>query len=209
MDWIRAVDKDIVLASGENRSIAYSLAVPANASPGGYYLAVIATTKDSTSSTDITVIKRVASMIYLEVSGNITRKTSLLTFEMPWLSTKRNIDIDLRIANEGNAHDRARIALSYQRWPLGKASSQTQLEGLVLPATVRKIDGTTKLPNLPGLYKINATFAPPQGGNVQKTRYILVIPPWLAILLIILALAGVVFWNKLPKKRRHYKNEKN
>lgn len=206
VDWVRVVDKDILLAGGENRSIAYSLAVPAGASPGGYYLAIVATTKDEESSTDITVIKRVASIIYLEVSGDITRKTNLLAFELPWLSTKRSIDIDVRIANEGNSHDRSRVAVTYRRWPFGKESSPTLIERLTLPSTVRKINGTVELPGLPGIYKINVTFAPPQGGTTNKVRYVLVLPFWCVILLVMLAISAILLWRKLPKNKKRYKS---
>lgn len=190
--WIRIVDKEIKLIDGETKEIAYSLAVPANASPGGYYLALIASSKETTSSTELTVIKRVAAMIYLEVGGKLVKKAELITFDAPWLSTKNNIPLEFRLSNSGNTHMRARVAISYKMLPFGKPVAVSSAEALILPSSIRKIDNALKLPRLPGLYRVSSTFAPPQGGIINKNRYVLFVPFWLVIILIIVAILVLV-----------------
>jgi hypothetical protein len=199
--WIKFSTPSVKLAPGQTKKITYQIAVPVNASPGGYYFLVVASSKHSGNSTNITELRRVAGLVYLEVGGEIIHKTNILTFDVPWFTLRQNLATSVRLANQGNTHDRNRVAVNTRYWPFGKVTEGVQLEGLTLPETVRKLSGMIKLGAIPGVYKLEATFSPPQGGTVHIHRYVLFLPRWFAgALLIAVVLYGVYYlWQNRHK----------
>ena len=182
-DWIRLASADINLAPGALQKVNYDVAVPASAKPGGYYFTIMATTKEPASSVNFTVLERVVSLIYLQVNGNITHKVSLLGIDIPLVTTNQNAPISARLSNSGGSHERAALALTSHYWPWGKPSNSV-LQGLVLPSTIRRLSGTLPLNNLPGLYKTTVSFTPVQGGTTKTTHYILYFPVWFMIFIV-------------------------
>ncbi len=206
--WVRFAADNVVLAKQESREIAYSIAVPIDASPGGHYFALVSTV-DGGSGSDIKEIHRVASLVYLEVNGAISRQTHLISVDIPWFSTSRDVELEASLANSGNTHSRARLGITQQSLPFGKTVLIDQSEALTLPSTSRRLTQRIKLANIPALYKFQVTYAPIQGGKEVQTRYVLFLPPWL--FLAVPLLAGWLYWewrrfHKLRAIKRESKN---
>ena len=181
-DWVRLADTELSLNPGESRKVAYSLAIPADAPPGGYYFAIFAGTTKTQSSTSIQEIRRVASLVYLEVAGDLVHKTSLLGFDLPWLVTTSRIKISNRLANQGNTHEDIRLTQLIK--PLiGRAPEPIYKQGLLLPSTIRKLETTATMPRLPGIYEVQMTFTPPTGPPKTFYQTILYMPPWFSLTL--------------------------
>ncbi len=206
-DWIHFKSDQISIRPNKTAKAKYWIAVPSDAPPGGYYFLVVASTKHQGESTELTEIRRVASLVYLEVSGAVKKQTQLLSFDLPWFTTRSNVSFGTRVANQGNTHDRSRISVITKYWPRGRASEPLIVEGLTLPSSVRRFEQTIKLPDMPGLYKTEASFAPPQGGLIQRSRYILYMPVWFIISLgIVLVWFGT--WALLSLRNRYPKRAK-
>ncbi len=199
--WVRLADSKVSLTSNQSKKIAYSLAVPNNASPGGYYFAIIASTENNTESVSFKEVKRVASLIYLEVSGLTEKKVNLLGIDAPWFLTKRSISIDARLNNQGNTHVQSRI-LYFIKPIVGKGPDRVQAEGLILPSTIRKLHTKISVPFWPGIYKLKADFSPPQGGNQNITQTVIYMPIWSWLLLILIA--SLLF--RIIRSRKKFKN---
>ncbi len=199
-EWVRIADKSLNLQKRESKEVAYSLAIPADASPGGYYFSIMASSQNQPSSTNFKEIRRVASLIYLEVSGDLTRQVNLLGFDSPWFVTQREVSIDTRLANQGNSHHSARTK-QYFESIFGQQSSILQKDGLILPGTIRKLSSSLKAPWLPGIYQLAVEFSPPQGGQVQvKRQTILYLPVWSWFVCLGLLVGLVILINKARKK---------
>lgn len=194
--WIQFTDTGINLASQETKSIPYGLAVPNDASPGGHYFALVASANTPRDTIDITEIRRVASLVYLEVSGKLVKKGGLRNIDAPWFTTTGNIEIAASLVNNGNTHTRARLSFRQRFIPFGRTAVTDQSEALVLPATVRTLHQTSQLPKLPGVYSISAEYAPPQGGLVIKSRKVLYVPWWSLAMVPIIA-----YWLRWEWKR--------
>jgi hypothetical protein len=191
-DWVRLADTKIKLNKNENKKIAYSLAIPNDAPPGGYYFALFASTENDGSTASFKEVKRVASLIYLEVGGLLNKKVNLLGIDAPWFTTSRQLSIDSRIANQGNTHVQARLKQSI-RPIVGPVPESIQKEGLILPGSIRKLRSTVKTPWWPGIYKLSVDYSPPQGGATESYRQILIyFPVWAWIVCAILLLFGII-----------------
>ena len=202
-DWVRLADTKIQLNKNENKKVAYSLAIPNDAPPGGYYFAVFASTESSGSGSSFKEVKRVATLIYLEVGGLLSKKVNLLGIDAPWFTKSRQLRIDSRLANQGNTHVEARLKQSIR--PLvGPVPESVQKEGLILPGSIRKLRSTVKTPWWPGIYKLSVDYSPPQGGTEESFHQILIYFPmwaWIVLATLIVILVRLVI-SKRPLVRR-------
>ena len=176
--------------------------MPNDATPGGHYFALIASDSGKKTTSNINEIKRVASLVYLEVGGKLTKSAKLLSLQMPWFTTNSKLDVEFKLSNSGNTHIRGRLGVSLQRLPLGSSTEVTQADNLLLPASVRRFSQQLNLQHTPGLYKISVKYAPPQGGIMVISHYVLFVPAWL-IVVIILVLAWLTWegWRLLKHRR--------
>ena len=208
-DWIRLADKSLTLASGEAKGVAYSLAVPIDASPGGYYFAVFASIKNSGGTSNFTEVKRVASLIYLEVSGKVVKKVNLIGVDTPWFTINRTINADLRLNNQGNSHHPARIKQYFENL-INQESPAVQKEGLILPGTIRKLSSKLEVPRMPGIYHLAVEFTPPQGGTTQSIRQNIVYFPvwsWFVSAFLIYVIGSRLA--KMERVKRHLRKRKH
>jgi hypothetical protein len=181
--WVHFIDDKVELRPEEKKQISYSLAIPANATPGGYDIALLATIEQAQSTSVVTEYRRVASLIYLDINGETEKKGSLLAFDIPWFSASNSVPYQMRIANQGNSHLGFDVRLSAGSL-IGSSQVQEPAKALTLPRSVRTITGDLILPH-PGIYKVKASYTPPQGRTTVKEGRVIYLPPATAILLLI------------------------
>ena len=200
--WIRFVDTQITLGVNQSQAIAYSLAVPANATPGSHLLVLLAATNPTISSSHINEVSRVASLVYLQVNGQLNKQSRLLSASLPWFSSSPSIPLTTQVADTGNTYTQARVGVYATRQPFGRADNLAQLDNLILPSTVRKVSGTVTLPKVPGLYKVDTQYSSPSGTPMTISHYVLYLPAWLQLVLLAwLVGGGLVIWRR-PRNRR-------
>ncbi len=190
-DWVDFKEPNMELKPKQSKVQNYTIAVPADATPGGRYIALLTSVTPKSDQQSVTQINRVASLVYLEVTGKITRTVQLLSTDVPSLVEKPQTEAIIRLANTGNSHYRARVGLSVGRWPSTNNITKSQPETVLLPGTVRKVSETINLPKIPGVYKITVDFSPPQGGKTSLTRTVVYTPVWF-IGLFVAVLGGLV-----------------
>jgi hypothetical protein len=174
--WVRFVDTQLELQPHEKKQVSYSLAIPSSATPGAYDIALLATIESTTNSTSITEQRRVASLIYLDVGGNIEKKGSLLAFDIPWLTTKNDLAYQMRVANQGNSHLEFDVKL-FSKLMAQDEHEQGTAKSFTLPRTIRSLTGTVRIGQVPGLYTVTATYSPPQHSAKQiLTKRVLYVP---------------------------------
>lgn len=183
-NWVSLSAQQIDLNPHETKSVDYQIAIPIDIKPGGYYFMIVATTKDKSSGSSFVQVKRLSSLIYLQVAGQITHKLNMDSISASWLTMAGNVQITALISNGGNSHDEGVITVKANRWPFGKTKNHV-IQGLILPATVRKLNDKINLGYIPGIYKLSAEFDQPQGGITVKRFSIIYFPIWLLSLLIL------------------------
>lgn len=198
-DWVIFAETTATLEPGQSKVMKYSLAIPADAVPGGHYFALLTAIKPPSEQTGVTEIKRVASLVYLEVSGPITKGGDVTGFSVPWLVLKPETSTELYLSNSGTSHSRAKVLIEGRSW-LSQILRQPVkqygvVEGTIMPSTVRRLTHSLQLPTTPGIYSVSATYSRPQGGQTTLKRTIIYAPIWflalIGIALILLIMLGI------------------
>ena len=210
--WITFEESSFELQPSEIKIVNYTIAIPGNASPGGHYFSLLTTVDPKEDEQGVTEIRRVASLVYLEVGGDVVKNVSLKSFEAPWLTFDRTVPADVYLANSGNTHVRARVLMQgrsfLEQVSLQSPKEYALIEGTTLPSTLRKLHSEIKLPNRPGLFRVAAEYAPPQGGNptiIQRT--IIYSPLWFIAVLAMLLTGLVICFVRFAKSHRLQKNK--
>ena len=98
--WISFDSERLSLASGESREVHFTIQVPTDATPGGYYSAVLFS--ESASGTDVRVQTHIGSLIFLTVLGEAKTTGELLSFTAPQIATHLPHVFTNRIRNSGD-----------------------------------------------------------------------------------------------------------
>jgi hypothetical protein len=201
--WVQFEKTKFHLKAGERVDVTYSVTVPSMATPGGHYAVLFAETQPTNGATESVVRKkRVGSLLYMTVSGDIKEKGSLVGVDAQGVQTKKPIRANLRVKNDGNVHYMANIRAYYQDL-FGAKKFQLNQEAMVLPETVRAIPMTWESAPYFGIFKTGGTVE--FLGKTEKLpqKYIVLIPKSLIVTLSGVALLAVVYL--VVKRKFHAK----
>lgn len=189
--WITFAENDIGLKAGETKKISYIVAVPQSAEPGGRYVSLFVGTKSSPSDKGIVSEQRIASLLYITVTGEVSRIGSMMSLALPWyVATDGQWSALLR--NEGTTHYRSRYNVTFYSM-FGQVVSETRTgEALILPGTIRLVKDDLVMPKWPGLYKVVFVIGLGDTPAEKATRYVLFLPYWSTILLVVLMILVIV-----------------
>lgn len=196
-DWVRLPETHVAIEAGQKVTLPYSVAVPLSASPGGHYFAIFASVESSDSDHSLREIKRVASLIYLEVEGEVSKKGALAGFNLPNLTFTQTVPLSVRLANQGNTHFDVDVRLAVG----GTVQENATLKGLLLPGTTRRFDGSIRLPKLPGVYNVTARYSASDTQAITTSRAVIYMPPWFVVVVTIGAAGLSVGLYKKTRRR--------
>ena len=201
-NWVRFDNAEIDLAVGESKEVKYALNAPLSAEPGGRYISLFASTTTQNSET-INSQQRIASLLYINVVGNVTRSGTLISLSAPWGVTASS-NWSAAIQNTGTTHFRSRYNVQVLNIFNNNAVANSQGDDLILPGTVRLISSLLTLPNLPGLYKVIYTIGLGDTPAVIETRYMIYASPLvITMLAIIIFLVIVICILRHKRSNRH------
>lgn len=223
--------QDIELDPGESKTLKYTVTIPGNAAPGAYYgaityRAVPASQAATSGNGEVTLTANVASLVLIEVAGDITEQIQLDAIEIGKRTqdnklekigtffTSKPTGASITIRNNGNGFSKpfGKVAITDMS---GKEVAGYELNDAtprsnVLPKTKRAFVNELKDINRPGKYTLTASISHGNGGEViTKAVSFWYIPAWLLIALGVLILgliaAGFFLYRKYfggRKKRR-------
>ena len=176
--WIQLIENQAAIPPYSQHIFNYNVAVPNNAEPGGAYIAVFASTRDPVAALDrsTTVVERIGSLIYLTVSGQETKRGSLLSYATPKISFSRSNTWDLQVQNKGNTHFDSQITIRVRQW-FGRTVASSTADHLILPGTIREMNGQYRLGRLPNLYHIQVAVGLGDNPAARTNRWLLYLPP--------------------------------
>lgn len=208
--------EDIPLKPGENKNLTYTVSVPSNAAPGGYYGAVtyraVPANEAALGSGEVALTANVASLVLIEVPGDITEQIQIAGFKVgksdqnnaPKFSsffTSKPNRASLTVKNNGNSFSKPFGSVILTNMS-GKQVFDYELNnstprGNVLPKTSRAFTDEIKGVTKPGRYTLTASISHGTGGEVltQKVSF-WYIPVWLLALMgvLLVAIVGGIYF---------------
>src|SRR3989344_3000968 len=146
--WINISREPIVIGKEKTVELSFSLDVPADASPGGHYAAILVGTQPiekKAEGPELRVSSMVSSLIFVSVRGDIKESGFIREFitEKKWYE-KPDVNFFLRFENAGNVHLQPKGEITiYNMWgkERGKMTVNENSEfGNVLPRSIRKFE---------------------------------------------------------------------
>jgi hypothetical protein len=200
------------LKPNERREMRVTLAVPKNATSGGYYGAIRFAPSSGQTDKNVALTASVGTIFLIRVPGNITEQLKVESFDVTKnggvnvLFNSGPVSVVTRFKNFGNIHV----------LPFGKITvkdfkghviqetevNNTQPRGSVLPGSIRKFDTPIKEKKLFGRYTVEGSFGYGSNGDLilaKKTFYVI---PFKMIAAVLLGLAFLIFI--LPRLIRAY-----
>lgn len=222
--WVDVTKEPIFVPQGQSMEMPFSVRIPADAEPGGYYAAILIGTQPGQYEGRGPVVKvasMVSSLLFVRIKGAVREDGFIREFiaEKSFYQTPK-VDFKLRFENIGNVHLKPRgEAVIYNMW--GKEKGKIPLNqdsefGNVLPQTTREFnfswDGEESIFEI-GRYKALAvlTFGQDARQNVSYINYFWIIPVkpllWmfgiLIALILLFAISIKVYVKKTVKSVRN------
>ena len=196
--WVTFNPSEVDLSVGASKKMTFTVGVPLSAEPGGRYISLFASTKTGTSDDGVNSLQRVASLLYITVSGDVTRAGHLVTLTSPWEISGNNT-WSAAIQNTGTTHFRSRYNVEVRNIFGDGAVASASGDALILPGTVRLVSDILPAPQLPGIYKVVYTIGLGDTPAKTETRFVLYAPVWSVIVIIAVATASILV---LSRRRR-------
>jgi hypothetical protein len=197
--WVSFNPSKINLKANESTKVAFIVSVPLQSEPGGRYLSMFVSNNTTTSGNGLNYRQRIASLLYITVTGDVSREGHLLSLTSPWFITSDSI-WSVALQNTGTTHYKSRYNVQIVNLLGGREVVSSELgESLILPGSVRSISSKMPLPNLPGVYKAVYTIGLGDNPAQIETRYILYTPTLFIVTLTII-LAAAFIWLRFRKK---------
>lgn len=204
-NWFDFAQGSYYLEPKQEKTVNYNVAVPKDAEPGGHYVAIITQTKSNgVASAGVFEIRRIASLMYFQISGDITKTGSIESLETDYWQKASPINTKLMLRNSGNTHYRADGVIILKNI-FNKEIKRTSFDVLLLPNTSRLFESRLEGLKFPGFYKLETNIVFPQGGKAVKMANMLYLPPvHIYILGAIVIICGVLIY---IYRRRLYKKK--
>lgn len=140
--WIQIDKKPVTVEPGETKEIAFKIAVPIDAEPGGHYAGIFfASGGTATGGGQIGVQSKLGTLVILTIEGNIREQAAISSVTLGGSTTvsRPPVHFNIRINNSGNVHIK----------PKGKVTVLNmfggEVETLSLPQDKNVLPGQTRL----------------------------------------------------------------
>lgn len=194
--WVQFGVTRAVLQPGQSRSIAYDIAVPIGAEPGGRYISIFASTDSGQEEGAITSRQRVASLLYITVDGPVTREGVFLSLSAPWWVSGESA-WSATLQNQGTTHFRSKYSVVVQDLFTGQNVTEREQDALILPGTVRRITDTLQTPPFAGIYRAVYTVGLGDQPAHVESRVIVYAPTWVwAVVGVVLAMTALLIMRR-------------
>lgn len=216
---------DVQLGPKEKKDVNVNIAVPADATSGGYYGAIRWVPANSSQNGNVGLTASVGTIVLVTVPGNLNEQLSLEQLSTAQdgksmtLFRKGGVDVVTVLKNTGDIHVKPFGKISVKRTFGGEVASvefnNTEPRANVLPGSSRKF--VTSLPKDVqkfGRYtvEINLGYTQGSGQLITSSTTFWYIPPMYLIIfaVIVVLIVGAILWTvRKMRARRKHKHEVN
>ncbi len=199
--WVEFARTKISLKAGQRVEVSYTVTVPDDAAPGGHYSVLFAETQPPEEDSSVARKKRVGSLLYMTIAGDIIEKGSLASWDVETLQTKQPVSSSIRVENTGNVHFQSDISVTYTSI-FGKKQYENNQQVLVLPGTTRRVVFDWDSAPYFGIYKASGTVSLLDGTEELEQQWIILFPTSLMRILAGLAAAGFLWFVVKPQAQK-------
>lgn len=200
-DWIRISKPELTLSPGQSQTVSYSLNPTADASPGGYYFTIFASSNLQTQGVDSTI--QATSLLYTTVNGQLDKGTHLDKVSFPSILVSPDITYSFAMTDTGNVYYTIYSVASLSN--IFATTTGATAAHIVLPQKPRTMTGTLPAPAYPGIYTATIGYRTDSGNLMTISKPVLYLPLWGVVVLIGILL---VLWRVLTlviRRRRRSK----
>lgn len=204
VDWITIDEPLGTVLPNESKEIHYTIRVPEDAPAGGQYAAIMVGSDERDVSShegemSIKNIYEMASVLYAQVNGNIIRKGGVMENKVPGFVTATPITTTVRITNEGNVHETAKIKVKVKNFLTGTQiypaeEQEGTTEEILMPETERLV--MREISEIPavGIFEVTQTVEY-LGETYSSPNLVIACPIWLMAMMAVtigVVVAGIV-----------------
>lgn len=212
VDWITVDNPTGVLAPNETVKVHYTVRVPETAPAGGQYAAFLISSGDTALSSDgisVNNIFEMASILYAQVNGEITRGGEILGNTVSGFVTKGPIMTTATLRNDGNVHETARIALEVRSYLSAgtiypRPGETGAVEEIIMPETTRFVTREITDVSPLGIYDVLQTVSY-MGATSVTHQVVVACPVWFMALVLLTTVAIITAITFSAKRRRNKK----
>lgn len=189
--WVQFPQTQWTVEPRQTVTVPYTLRVSPQAAPGGHYGAIFVEVQSGSEGQEQNLArkKRVGSIVYATVNGDLTMKGSVGASTIPWFQSAAPLHASTTIHNTGNGDFLTQTTYTVRDVFGGVKYTETK-EYPILPETTRDILFNWDRSPWVGLYnvEINMTVL---GKKDVRSGYVVVMPKWLVFLLGLVTLVGI------------------
>ena len=213
-EWITILEPTGSIKPNEIREVEFTITVPENANPGGQYAAIMVSSGQSEQNPEGVSINNVfalASIIYANISGEVTHEGAILQNNVPEFAISTPINVSGLLDNHGNTHETAIFTLTVTNNFTGEKifptdeSQNNRFSEIVMPETTHYIN--RNIDNLPVLGSVKVKQTIYYNNEVSTvTKDVLICPIWFLCLvtLVIFSIIGFIIFSI-----RHHRRKKS
>jgi len=201
-DWVIINPSILTLKSGERREITYTITVPKNAEPGGFYFAVTALLAGKSGvsgqpadiASGAAINLNVASLNLITIEGPVTYNAQVTEFSTPKAIFEYGpVPFTARIRNLSTVHIKPLLEIDIRNTIglLGDSETVHIKQQNILPQAQRKFEGEFGGKWHFGRYTATLSGLYGDGQNLSYTLFFWILP-WKIILAVVLAIAIIV-----------------
>lgn len=191
--WVQFERSSYRLEAGKSVEVNFTVRVPEDAAPGGHYGVLFAETQpvSETNGNAVERRKRVGSILYATVDGDIITGGKLLSTSVPLLQLNAPLSTHQRIKNSGNTDFLVTTSMKVSDM-FGGVKFKSERQVAVLPETTRDIAVEWQDVNWLGLYKVEleSRFL---DTTERSSHYVLMMPLWVYLVAGLLLGARVLY----------------
>ncbi len=200
-DWIKPDMNEVQLQPGKSQRVPYTVSVPKEAAPGGYYFTIFATEILDGGARKV----RVGEALYVTVKGELRLTSHIQKEAIPRISFGSNVPYEFDVKSTGNVHFMAYVSSRLRGFIIDIPGEEKA--HVLLPGTIRTMKGAVPPPIFPGIYQLAFGYRVDDGQQITNTVYIAYLPSWFLMLLAGLMLLGGTLWyrrKRLLTHKKHY-----
>lgn len=202
-EWVKLNTTEATLEGLKVLSVNYTVEVPANTAPGGYYAVIFAET-DQIDASDGGVVphNRVGNILYITVNGDVETAGDVSGDTLPFFSFSPSIPLGVKVSNTGGVHFETKTSFTVTDFS-GKQVFKSDIERIVLPSTVRDISAAWESTTPIGLYTIQRQATVGTETVTLDEQKVLIVSPWfLTCVVIFLGSIIALFILQLRQRKR-------